>query len=391
MGNEGIILIDKNDKSIEKVSKLLKNISDFEIAQTGTGLDLLDSLVTDKEPVIVLLGPEFTLVDLENFLKEKRSRGLGSVKVILLVKDPSANIYRKAIKLNVFDILEFPFDYKDLKESLFRAQTAILDSGIKKVSPGAEKPEKSKADHVKSIVVFSSKGGTGKSFIAANLAIGLHTQTKKKVGLLDLDYESGDIALILDITPKHTVYDISSIVNQLDVEMLNSFLTGHDSGIKVLPAPVDPSQSESISTKATLKILDVMTKTCDYVVIDSPSCFSENNLAVLENIDVLCMIASMDILSIKNLKVALEIIGQLKFPDDNTFLIINRANSKVGITRDEIEATLTRRIDLTIPSDRLVPLSINQGNPIVTAYPRSAVSRSINKLTRLITKDKKEK
>jgi pilus assembly protein CpaE len=390
LSNSSITLLDKSEKSIEKISKLLKNISDFEIDQTGASIDLLDSLIADKKPVIVLLGPEFTLVDLENFLKD-RSSGLGVVKVILLVKDPSANIYRKAIKLNVFDVLEFPFNYKDLKESLHRAHTAILESATKIASSGAEKSEKVKTNHAKSIVIFSSKGGTGKSFIAANLAIDLSNQTKKRVGLLDLDYESGDIALILDITPKHTVYDISSIVNQLDVEMLNSFLTGHDSGIRVLPSPVDPSQSESISTKATLKILDVMTKTCDYVVIDSPSSFSENNLAVLENIDVLCMVASMDILSIKNLKVAIEVIDQLKFPDDNQFLIINRANSKVGITQDEIEATLTRKIDLTIPSDRLVPLSINQGNPIVIGYPRSAVSRSINKLTKIIIKDKQGK
>jgi pilus assembly protein CpaE len=390
LSNSDITLLDKSEKSIDKIGNLLKNISDFEIDRTGTSIDLLDSLIKDKTPVIVIMGPEFTLVDLENYLKDK-SMGLGLIKVILLVKDPSANIYRKAIKLNVFDVLEFPFNYKDLKESLHRAHTAILDSGSKRGKSGAEKSGKVKTDQAKSIVIFSSKGGTGKSFIAANLAIDLHIQTKKRVGLLDLDYESGDIALILDITPKHTVYDISSIVNQLDVEMMNSFLTGHGSGIKVLPAPVDPSQSESISTKATLKILDVMTKICDYVVIDLPSNFSENNLAILENIDVLCMVASMDILSVKNLKVALEIISQLKFPDDKTFLIINRANSKVGITLDEIEATLTRKIDLTIPSDRVIPLSINQGNPVVESYPRSTVSRSISQLTKLITKDEKEK
>ncbi len=390
MGNSSITLIDKTEKSIEKISKLLKNISDFEIDQTGTDMELLDALIAEKEPVIVLMGPEFTLVDIENYLKDKSS-SLGAVKVILLVKDPSANIYRKAMKMNVFDVLEFPFNYKDLKESLQRAHHAIMESGSKKRKEIDAEAKKAKADHAKSIVIFSSKGGTGKSFIAANLAIDLRNQTKKRVGLLDLDYESGDIALILDITPKHTVYDISSIVSQLDVEMLNSFLTGHDSGIKVLPSPVDPSQSESISTKATLKILDVMTRICDYVVIDSPSNFSENNLAILENIDVLCMVASMDILSIKNLKVAIEIIDQLKFPDEKTFLIINRANSKVGITRDEIEATLTRKIDITIPSDRIVPLSINQGNPVVMAYPRSTVSKSISRLTKLITRDKQEK
>jgi pilus assembly protein CpaE len=233
---------------------------------------------------------------------------------------------------------------------------------------------------------FSSKGGTGKSFIATNLAIDLYNQTKKRVVLVDLNYQSGDVALILDIIPKHTFFDITSILNQLDAEMLSSYLTPHSSGIKILPAPVNPTQSESISTKATLKILDTLSKICDYMVIDSPANFSENTLAILDKIDYLCMVASMDVLSIKNLKVSLEVVEQLNFPYEKILLIINRANTKVGITTDEIEATLTRKIDIAIPSDRLVPLTINQGNPIINTHPKSAVSKSINKLTKHIIK-----
>jgi len=237
-------------------------------------------------------------------------------------------------------------------------------------------------------MIFSSKGGTGKSFIATNLAIDLYNQTKKRVVLVDLNYQSGDIALILDIVPRHTFYDITSIINQLDTEMLSSFLTLHSSGVKVLPAPVDPTQSESISTKATVKVLDTLAKICDYMVIDAPSNFSENTLALLEKIDFLCMVASMDVPSIKNLKVSLEVVDQLKFPEENILIIINRANTKVGITTDEIEDTLKRKIDITIPSDRLVPLTINQGNPIISVYPKSSVSKSINKLTKYLIKSK---
>ena len=131
-----------------------------------------------------------------------------------------------------------------------------------------------------------------------------------------------------------------------------------------------------------------MTKICDYMVIDAPPSFSENLLSLLEKMDYICMIASMDVLSIKNLKVSLEVVDQLKFPQENTLIIINRANTKVGITTDEIEDTLKRKIDITIPSDRLVPLTINQGNPIISVYPKSAVSKGINKLTKYLIKSK---
>ena len=386
MDNILITLIDKTEESIGRVSRLLRNLSDLDIGQTGTSLDDLRSLMLEKIPAIVLVGPLYTLVDLENLLKTC-GQGAGLVKIILFTGEQSSNIFRKAIKINIFDVLEFPFNYGDMKEAISRARIAIKEiTGEKDIPQTEETRAKNKIS--KNIMIFSSKGGTGKSFIATNLAIDLYNQTKKRVVLVDLNYQSGDIALILDIVPRHTFYDITSIINQLDTEMLSSFLTQHSSGVKILPAPVDPTQSESISTKATVKILDTLAKICDYMVIDAPSNFSENTLALLEKIDFLCMVASMDVPSIKNLKVALEVVDQLKFPEENILIIINRANTKVGITTDEIEDTLKRKIDITIPSDRLVPLTINQGNPIISVYPKSAVSKSINKLTKYLIKSK---
>ena len=386
MDQPSITLIDKTEESIEKINRLLKNISDFEITQSSTSIDTLGALMLEKAPAIVLIGPLYTLVDVENLLKTQ-SQGLGTIKVILFTNEPSSNIFKKAIKLNIFDVLEFPFNYLDMKESMNRAKTTIKEvAGEKNVALDEESGLKSRIS--KNIMFFSSKGGTGKSFIATNMAIDLYNQTKKRVVLVDLNYQSGDVALILDIIPRHTFFDITSILNQLDTEMLSSYLTPHSSGIKILPAPVNPTQSESISTKATIKIIDTLSKICDYMVIDSPANFSENTLALLEKIDFLCMVAGMDVLSIKNLKVSLEVVEQLKFPYEKILLIINRANTKVGITTDEIENTLTRKIDFAIPSDRLVPLTINKGSPIITAYPNSAVSKSINKLTKHIIKSK---
>ena len=382
-----ISLIDKTEESIEKVSSLLKNISDIEINQTSTSIDDLEFIILEKIPSIVLIGPLYTLVDIENLLKTKGlSLGL-LVKLILLTNEPSSSIFKKAIKLNIFDVLDFPFSYEDIIESINRARSNIKE-GMAEKGIVLEKESKPKSKVSKNIMIFSSKGGTGRSFIATNLSIDIYNQTKKRVVLVDLNYQSGDIALILGAVPKHTFFDIASIVNQLDAEMLSSFLTPDSSGIEILPAPVDPAQSESINTKATIKILDTLSQICDYMVIDSQSNFCENTLAFLEKTDFLCMVASMDVLSIKNLKVSLEVLEQLKFPKEKILLIMNRANSKVGLTTDEIESTLLRKIDFTISSDRLVPLTINKGNPIINSYPKSAVSKSINSLTKYLIASK---
>ncbi len=383
-----IAIIDKEKGNIERVSSLLENLTEIEILQTSTSLEDLELLFQEKLQALVLLGPAYKLEDAQKLLRNY-STSLRYVKVILLVGKTSTSLLREAIKLNIHDVLEFPFTYHDLNESIKRVkdifkeilaeQTGVPEEKVALVKKGAKK-----------ITVLGTKGGSGKSFIATNLAIDLANLLKKKVVLFDLNYQFGDVALMLNLFPKHTVYDIMSVIDQLDSEMLNSFLTTHSSGVKVLPAPIDPTQDEAISTKTTKKILDILSDFNDYIVIDTPSSFSDNVLLILEETDCLCMITGMDVPSIKNLKITLQLLEQLKFPPEKIFLILNRADTKVGITIDEIKKTIGRSIDVTIPSNRVVPISVNKGVPVVTDAPRSSVSQSIHKLTNLL-KSKLEK
>ena len=247
-----------------------------------------------------------------------------------------------------------------------------------------EKKKHQEQNRNKKIMVFSAKGGSGKSFIATNLAVDLINQSKKRIILFDLNYQFGDAAIMLNLFPKHTIYDIMEVIDRMDSEMLDSFMTVHCSGVKVLPGPVEPSQGDAISNEATLKIMETLSKISDFIIIDSPSVFSENVLLLIEKTDFLCIVASMDVPSIKNLKISLQVLEQLRFSPEKIFVILNRANSGVGITADEIEKTIHRRIDIFIPSDKIVPITINKGTPVVMEAPKSSVSKNINKLTKLI-------
>jgi pilus assembly protein CpaE len=238
----------------------------------------------------------------------------------------------------------------------------------------------------KKIMVFSTKGGVGKSFVAVNLAIDLFNQSNSVVILFDMDYKSADDATILDIIPQKTVYNILPIIDKLDLDLLKSSLIIHNSGIKFLPAPINSIEAEYISSEQTIKLIDMLAEISDYLVIDSPTYFSEDASIILKRIDYMLIIATMDVLSIKNLQESLCILKQLRFPRNKIILILNRANSKVGLTIDEIENNITEKIDITIPSDRIVPLSINKGIPLIIEKPKSFVSRNINKLTQLIIK-----
>jgi len=236
----------------------------------------------------------------------------------------------------------------------------------------------------KKIMVLGTKGGVGKSFVAVNLAIDLFNQSKNDVILFDMDYKSAGDATILNLIPQKTVYDILPIMDKLNLDLFESLLTTHSSGIKFLPAPINSLEADYISSEQTLKIIDILAEISDYVVIDTPAYFSEDVLSILKRIDYMLIIATMDVLSIKNLKESLYTLKQLRFPRNKIILILNRANSKVGLTIEEIENNIMEEIDITIPSDRLVPLSINKGIPLIIETQKSLVGQSINKLTQII-------
>jgi pilus assembly protein CpaE len=377
-----LAIIDRDKGNISKIESIVKDIPGVSVSIKSTGLDDLEALLKEKNQGIALLGPSFTLNNTEK-LFSKYSSSLANVRVILLVNKTNTSILREAIRLNIHDVMEFPFNFSDIRESLERA-SRLYKEAVTEEETGPETVKK-KGGATK-ITVFSTKGGCGKSFIATNLAVDLIKQFKKRVTLFDLNYQFGDIALMLNLFPRHTIYDIMSVVEQLDSEMLAGFLTVHESGVKVLPAPIDPTQDESISTANTKKILDILSEISDYVIIDTPAGFSDNVLLLLEETDYLCMVTSMDVPSIKNLKITLQLLEQLKFPKEKIFLVLNRAGTKVGITEDEIRKTISKKIDIAIPSNRLVPLTINKGVPLVTEAQRSNVAKSIRKLTNIFRK-----
>jgi len=376
MGKIPAAIIDKEVNNIDKVRFLLEKFPDLEIIRSSTSLGDLEILLSDRKPCLIWIGPSYKLEDIEYLLKSYHA-SLYFARIILLVREMSAELLKKAIKLNVHDVLEIPFTYSDIREAIERAkESMITDIQNRKAMP-------------KRVTVFGTKGGVGKSFLAVNLAVGLISSIKKRVSLFDTNYQFGDIALMLNLNPKYSVYDILPVIEQLDSKVLSGFLTTHSSGLMVLPAPLDISKGTGINSKITMKILENLSKISDYTVVDTASYFSDDILNIFRETDYLCIITSKDAPSIKNLKIALQILDQLKFPKENIYVILNRADSKVGITIEEIEETIQRKIDVAIPSDRIVPISVNKGIPVILDVPRSAVAKSIYKLIRIITEPKR--
>ena len=378
------VLISNSERKNELIVKSLEEFPDIHIALTSISILDLELILKEGKPVIVILGPDLNFEDIERVI-HSNEYSLRFVMVIALVSLVTGNLLKRALKLGISDILQFPFESDDFKEAIAKI-TKIMGQYASFTEENKVYSENRLKLSCKNIMVFSTKGGSGKSFIATSLAINLLKKSKKEVALFDLHYDTGDASLILNIYPKHTIFDLTMVKEDLSLEFLKDFLTVHPSGIKVLSAPMDPSQAESVNLGTSVKIFYMLNKVFDYVVMDSPSRFSEEVLAILKQLDCLCMVSSMDVASIKNLKVSLKLLKQLKFPDHKIITIMNRAYSKVGLDLNEIESAISRKIDVFIPSSITVPIAMNKGKSVVELYPKSAVAGSINKLTSIILK-----
>jgi pilus assembly protein CpaE len=224
------------------------------------------------------------------------------------------------------------------------------------------------------ITVFSAKGGVGKTTVSTNVAVAL-SMLGHRVCLVDLDLGSGDVAITLQLSSVNTIVDALSISGDVGPEELAPLLTKYSDNMWTLLAPNAPELNGSIGRHLVGHILATLKQSFDYVVVDTPPAFDDHVLQAFDESDLLLLLLTLDIPALKNLKITLETLNLLNFPRDKYRIVLNRADSKVGLTASEVEKTLKSTIAASIPSTHEVPASVNRGEPIVSSQPRHAVSQ----------------
>jgi pilus assembly protein CpaE len=232
------------------------------------------------------------------------------------------------------------------------------------------------------ITVFSPKGGTGKTVIATNLAAALAKQEGRRTLLLDLDLQFGDAAIMLGVEPEKTIFDFVNAPGELDPDKLAGYTTTHKSGLDMLPAPLRPEDAELVTEAKLGRLIEVAKTSYDAIVVDTSPFFHGPMLATLDRTDELLLVCSLDVPTLKNVRLALSTLEMLSFPQQRVRIVLNRANSKVGMKQREVEAALDHRVAYEIPSDRAVPLSVNKGAPCVLAEPGADFSRAVDSLAK---------
>jgi pilus assembly protein CpaE len=234
----------------------------------------------------------------------------------------------------------------------------------------------------KLICVLGPKGGIGKTITSCNLALALMKRSKRVV-LVDLDLQFGDVALSLGMTPTTTSYDLAVSPGGLDAEKLDAFLMTHQTGLRVLAAPARPDQAHAVVSEFLSDVYELLRGKFDYVIVDTPPAFSPEVITSIDVSTYVCVVGMLDALSLKNTRLGIETLDLMGYEHDRIRIVLNRANTSVGITRNDVVSILGRNPDILVPSHRDVARSVNEGVPVVLSQKRSEASRAFEALAGL--------
>ena len=230
------------------------------------------------------------------------------------------------------------------------------------------------------VTVLGPKGGAGKTLVSCNLAVALSEAGHRAV-IVDLDLQFGDVGLALGLPPGKTIHELVMSGGALDAEKLSAYLATHESGARVLLAPSRPDQAAAISVPFIRELFDVLQASEDFVIVDTPPGFTPEVIAAIDACTDICMVGMLDSLSLKNTKLGLETLELMGVEPERVKLILNRADSRVGITREDVQAVTGRPPDALIPSHRDIPRSVNEARPIVGSQPGSEAARALRSLS----------
>jgi pilus assembly protein CpaE len=374
MAEHNLLVVDQDDDFVAKAKELFDGR--LPVART---LDEASSSIDSGDVRMVLLGPSYQDDHLMSQIRTLHNQD-PSLILMLVAEEVTADLLRRGMRAGVSDVIEIPLDEAKIESAIEQFAHDVL-----KRKTGTPAPEPIQdAGRGRIITIMSAKGGSGKTVLATNLALLLNRLPDKKVCLVDADLQFGDVCLVLQLEPRFTMVNAAHELHKLDAELLDSLLTEHPSGLKVLAAPLEPAFADDITTAGFMQMLDVLTEGFDYVIVDTASMLDELILSLVEKSDDILMVVDMDLPSVKNAKLALETLRLLKFSTANVRLVLNRSDSKAKLETKEIEAALRMEISASVPSAGSVAASVNEGRPVGETDPKSKVSKGFESVAEMI-------
>jgi pilus assembly protein CpaE len=354
----------------------------YQVVPSTNVIDVLDE-VREQGPFDVLVaGPVFDSHAGMARLATLRATAAVPAVVLALGPRPRANL-ADIVRTGAVELIEYPTSKRQLAATLKRAFD-IAD--VSEAAEPATLPEVAhgvvveRAQFAEVFTVASSSGGCGKTFYATNLACYLAAQTGRRVCLVDLDLQFGEVSTALHLRPRFTISDLLSRepVDDDDLdEHVEQYLEQHELGFSVLAAPFSPADADMIAPKDVYKVMGALRRHFDYVVVDTPAQLSEIVLAAFDHSTrVLCMV-TLDLPSIRNMRVFLTTLEKLRINSQSIGVVLNKVEEDIGIDISDVQEVLDNKIISVLPYSREVMKSINKGKPALVSAAHSDIGKKL--------------
>lgn len=373
-----LLIADDVAATRDNIQKLVEFQPEIQIVgQAGDAWEAI-SLAQSQNPDVVLMDINMPGMDGLAATEIICSEAPEAAIIIMSVQGEQEYL-RRAMLAGAKDYLIKPFTGDELAQSV---KQAYLKSQKykKKAALNNEKEIPGKV-----ITIFSTKGGVGKSVISTNLAVALSLRTDAKVALLDANLQFGDGMLLLNVSPRATLAELGQNESQLDEGVLSKYMTRFSDKLDLLAAPLRPELADKVTPQMLVKAVSLLRSIYGYVIIDTAPVFNEAMLAILDASDEILIVSALDLPTVKNVKLCLEILESLKYDKNKIKLIINRADSEGFMRLEDVEDSLGCRVAATLPSDgKVVVGSVNKGIPFVIDNPATRVAAAVFHLAQLV-------
>jgi len=336
----------------------------------------VDSWLSGRREYAVVIGPTVEMRAATGIAESVRASHPATT-VVLIRHDLAPQVFAEAMSVGIGAVVAAD-DSVGVTAAVSRARTTWETIN----GPAAQAAERDG----RVITVFSPKGGVGKTTMAVNLGMALG-QAGADVCVVDLDLAFGDVAITMQLVPEHTIAEAAESEEHLDFAMLQTLLTRHPTSLMILAAPTHPEGRDRIAATLVRRVIQTLRRNFDFVVIDTPPGFDDQVLGAFDETDECIVVATLDVPTIKNTKVAMETLDLLRLVPNNRHLVLNRADEEVGLSLANVEEILGMKVAISLPSATAVASATNHGQPIVLSKPEHPVSKAINTLARQVGGD----
>lgn len=380
----GVLVVDQDLNTRAETEKALRAAGFVVAGACGYGREALAAAQEAQADAVLVRVEESTPRALQT--AESLVSASPETPVIVYSTAPDAASVRRAMLCGARDYLLTPVRPDDLARSIYTVLEQEERRRMRQVGQLAGAPTYGTV-----ITVFGAKGGVGKTTLSTNLAAALARQTGQAVVIADLDTSFGDVPVFLEVSPERTLVDLCRNLDVVGRQNIDDYLVAHGSGVMVLVGPPTPSDWVSITPSQVRRVVQLLAETHDYVVLDLPGAFNEVVAAALEAASLVLVVTNLDVASIKDTLVALELLRAWSYPEERLKLAVNHSSATNGVGPGDLGQALAREIFWQIPYDRSAVIAHQIGQPVVISRPSSRMAQSIIELANVLSGSKRAK